>query len=221
MMSGINLMHENRIMHRDLKPANILISNDGALKIADLGLGRIFGSGTFEVFSKVGTPLYMSPELLRGEGYEMKSDVWSVGCIIYELAELKSPFRDDGEKLSLKELFDRISAGNYRPMASKKYSACLKDTIYSMIRLDQNRRVDGEEIVKMCNVEIGKLKNSNKIDKSFIMEDIYFKLSLLSYEIWFCKALNIRPISRWEFVDEEYDYEKNDKFLLFAKLASW
>lgn len=221
MMSGINVMHHNRIMHRDLKPANILISNDGVLKIADQGLGRIFGSGTFEVFSKVGTPLYMSPELLKGEGYEMKSDVWSVGCMIYELAELKSPFRDDGEKLSLKELFDRISAGKYRPSTSKKYSPTLKDLIYSMINLEQKNRIDGEEVVKQCDIEIAKLKNSNKIDKSFIMEDIYFKLSLQNYEIWFCKSLKIRSISKWEFVDEEPDFDKTDKFIQFCKLVSW
>lgn len=84
-------MHEKRIMHRDLKPANIFISQNGELKVGDLGLGylgfikgRIFSSETVEAYSKVGTPLYMSPELLHGEGYDMKSDVWSVGCIAYE-----------------------------------------------------------------------------------------------------------------------------------------
>jgi len=56
-------MHEKRIMHRDLKPANIFISLDDSLKIGDLGLGREFSSGTIEVYSKVGTPLYMSPEV--------------------------------------------------------------------------------------------------------------------------------------------------------------
>jgi len=78
-------MSDKRIMHRDLKPANIFISANGTLKIGDLGLGRIFSSQTMEAYSKVGTPLYMSPELLRGEGYDMKSDVWSLGCIAYEL----------------------------------------------------------------------------------------------------------------------------------------
>lgn len=83
-------MHEKRIMHRDLKPANIFISQNGELKVGDLGLGhdlkigRIFSSETVETYSKVGTPLYMSPELLCGEGYDMKSDVWSIGCIAFE-----------------------------------------------------------------------------------------------------------------------------------------
>ena len=57
-------MHEKRIMHRDLKPANIFIDNNGDLKVGDLGLSRQLSSQTFEAFSRVGTPLYMSPEVL-------------------------------------------------------------------------------------------------------------------------------------------------------------
>ena len=56
-------MHEKRIMHRDLKPANIFIDANGDLKVGDLGLGRVFSSETIETYSKVGTPLYMSPEV--------------------------------------------------------------------------------------------------------------------------------------------------------------
>lgn len=61
--SALAHMHDKRIMHRDLKPANIFISTDGTLKVGDLGLGRIFSSETIEAYSKVGTPLYMSPEV--------------------------------------------------------------------------------------------------------------------------------------------------------------
>jgi NIMA (never in mitosis gene a)-related kinase len=67
--SALVHMHEKRIMHRDLKPANIFISNDNSLKIGDLGLGRSFSSETLEAYSKVGTPLYMSPELIQDSGY--------------------------------------------------------------------------------------------------------------------------------------------------------
>jgi NIMA (never in mitosis gene a)-related kinase len=57
-------MHEKRIIHRDLKPANILIFNDGAFKLSDLGLGRYMSNETIKAFSRVGTPLYMSPEVM-------------------------------------------------------------------------------------------------------------------------------------------------------------
>jgi NIMA (never in mitosis gene a)-related kinase len=115
-------MHSKRIMHRDLKPANIFISNEGDLKIGDLGLSRQLSSQTFEAFSRVGTPLYMSPEVLMGKGYDWKSDVWSMGCIAYELCALRSPFRSsDKENLNLYELFQRISKGNFPP-PPEKYS---------------------------------------------------------------------------------------------------
>jgi NIMA (never in mitosis gene a)-related kinase len=83
--SALEHMKSKRIMHRDLKPANIFISGEGLLKVGDLGLGRQLSSQTIEAYSRVGTPLYMSPEVLNGEGYDWKSDIWSLGCIAYEL----------------------------------------------------------------------------------------------------------------------------------------
>lgn len=56
-------MHDKRIMHRDLKPANIFLSSDDTLKVGDFGLGRSLSEETVEAYSKVGTPLYMSPEV--------------------------------------------------------------------------------------------------------------------------------------------------------------
>jgi NIMA (never in mitosis gene a)-related kinase len=98
-------------MHRDLKPANIFIDSKDNLKLGDLGLGRDFTSQTMEAFSRVGTPLYMSPEVLQGSGYDFKSDVWSLGCIAYELCALISPFKDENKKMSLYDLFTKINAG--------------------------------------------------------------------------------------------------------------
>lgn len=102
-------MFQVRIMHRDLKPANIFIDNHDNLKLGDLGLGRDFTSQTMEAYSRVGTPLYMSPEVLQGNGYDFKSDVWSLGCIAYELCALKSPFKDETKKMSLYDLFTKIN----------------------------------------------------------------------------------------------------------------
>ncbi|KAE8911429.1 hypothetical protein PF003_g4759 [Phytophthora fragariae] len=76
---AILYLHQARIMHRDLKPANIFLTLKGVVKVGDLGLGRYLSENTVEARSKVGTPLYMSPEVLRGESYDWKSDVWSMG----------------------------------------------------------------------------------------------------------------------------------------------
>ena len=86
---------------------------------------------TFEAHSKVGTPLYMSPEVLRGDGYDWKSDVWSLGCVLYELAVLKSPFKAEG--LDLYSLFQKISKGDYAP-PPEHYSSTLRELCVSMFR---------------------------------------------------------------------------------------
>jgi len=76
---AIGHMHSKRIMHRDLKPANVFLTLNGSVKVGDLGLSRELSDATLEAHSKVGTPLYMSPEVLRGDGYDFSSDVWSAG----------------------------------------------------------------------------------------------------------------------------------------------
>ena len=74
--SALKHMHSSRIIHRDIKPSNILVTSSGALKLGDLGLGRYLGDESLMAFSQVGTPLYMSPEVLRGEGHDFASDIW-------------------------------------------------------------------------------------------------------------------------------------------------
>jgi NIMA (never in mitosis gene a)-related kinase len=77
------------------------------VKLGDLGLSRYFTSQTLEAFSKVGTPLYMSPEVLLGQGYGFEADVWSLGCVLYELCRLRSPFKP-AEGVNLYALFRKI-----------------------------------------------------------------------------------------------------------------
>jgi serine/threonine protein kinase len=139
-------MHEKRIMHRDLKPANIFLTLDGTIKVGDLGLSRELSEHTFQAHSKVGTPLYMSPEVLRGDGYDFKSDIWSLGCLLYELAMLKSPFRSEG--LNLYSLFQKISQGDYQPLPDN-YSETLRSLAYSMI---STRSEERPELSHICSL---------------------------------------------------------------------
>jgi serine/threonine protein kinase len=139
-------MHDKRIMHRDLKPANIFLTLDGTIKVGDLGLSRELSEHTIQAHSKVGTPLYMSPEVLKGEGYDFKSDIWSLGCLLYELAMLKSPFKSEG--LNLYSLFQKISNGDYQPLP-EQYSERLRTLTYSMI---STMPEDRPEIAHVCAV---------------------------------------------------------------------
>ena len=136
-------MHDRRIMHRDLKPANIFLTLDSTVKVGDLGLSRELSQDTIQAHSKVGTPLYMSPEVLRGDGYDFKSDIWSLGCLLYELAMLKSPFKAEG--LNLYSLFQKISQGEFQPI-NDMYSEELRSLAYSMI---STRSEDRPTLVSM------------------------------------------------------------------------
>lgn len=142
-------MHEKRIIHRDLKPANILTFSDGLLKLGDLGLGRYMSDETFKAFSKVGTPLYMSPEIIRNDGYDFISDVWSLGCVIYELITFKSPFRTD-EKISLYDLFNKINKGDYPKITDERYGDFIKDLIDRMLKVNPDERIPLDKVKFYC-----------------------------------------------------------------------
>jgi len=141
-------LREKRIMHRDLKPANIFLTLDGTVKVGDLGLSRELSEHTVQAHSKVGTPLYMSPEVLRGDGYDFKSDIWSLGCMLYELAMLKSPFKSEG--LNLYSLFQKISQGDFQPLP-ENYSEDLRSLTYSMISTDAKDRPDISDVCKIAS----------------------------------------------------------------------
>lgn len=90
--SAVKYIHSKRILHRDIKPANIFMTSDGCVKLGDFGLGRFFSQNTRDAHSLVGTFYYMAPERIRERGYGFSSDIWSLGCVLYELITLNSPF---------------------------------------------------------------------------------------------------------------------------------
>ena len=142
-------MHERRVMHRDIKPANVLITANGRCKVADLGLGRQFGSDTVAVDSKVGTPYYVSPEVVKGEPYDWSSDVWSLGCLLYELATLRSPFEMEGANLYA--VFQRISTNSWAPLPSHRFSPPLVRLVREMMNPNPRDRPSAREVSRRCD----------------------------------------------------------------------
>ncbi|NWZ77591.1 STK36 kinase, partial [Poecile atricapillus] len=92
LISALYYLHSHRILHRDVKPQNILLGKDGVVKLCDFGFARAMSIHTMVLTSIKGTPLYMSPELVEERPYDHTADLWSVGCILYELFVGTPPF---------------------------------------------------------------------------------------------------------------------------------
>lgn len=98
---GLNCLHKLKIMHRDMKTANIFLSDDYIVKIGDLNVSKLTRPDGL-IYNQAATPNYSSPEVWADFPYDSKSDSWSLGCIIYEMACLQLPFQaTDMQKLYL------------------------------------------------------------------------------------------------------------------------
>jgi len=140
-------MKQNHMMHRDVKPANVFLGEGGNLKLGDLGLGRLFSSRTLECTTVVGTPYYMAPEVMQGSPYSYPADIWSLGCVIYELCNLASPFWE--KNVNLYALRMRICKGVYAPV-DEIYGGPIRALVSAMVNLDTAARPDVDQVRQVC-----------------------------------------------------------------------
>uniref|UniRef100_A0A6Q2XR82 Serine/threonine-protein kinase Nek8 n=1 Tax=Esox lucius TaxID=8010 RepID=A0A6Q2XR82_ESOLU len=135
-------VHNKLILHRDLKTQNILLDKHQMIvKIGDFGISKILVSKS-KAYTVVGTPCYISPELCEGKPYNQKSDIWALGCVLYELASLKRAF----EAANLPALVLKIMSGTFAPI-SDRYSPELRQLILNMLNLDPSKRPQLNEIM--------------------------------------------------------------------------
>ena len=133
---------DNNIVHRDLKPHNILINKDNTLKLADFGFAKEFKE-TLLTNTICGSPLYMAPELLNNDKYNIKSDLWSVGVILYEMVMKEHPFK----ALNINELTNVVNKNKVLFLNVNINSGC-KDLIEKLLIVDSNNRLEWDELYK-------------------------------------------------------------------------
>uniref|UniRef100_A0A1I8N4M9 non-specific serine/threonine protein kinase n=1 Tax=Musca domestica TaxID=7370 RepID=A0A1I8N4M9_MUSDO len=136
-----NKIKEGTILHRDIKPANIFLDLEGNVKLGDFGLARMLKRNESFAETFVGTPYYMSPEMVKGSKYDRKSDVWAVGCLIYEMCALRPPFK--GKEFT--QLSANISNGKFSKIP-EIYSKDLQEIIAFMLEVEYEQRPSIEVI---------------------------------------------------------------------------
>ncbi|KAM6169922.1 serine/threonine-protein kinase Nek4 [Rhynchocyon petersi] len=125
---ALQYLHEKHILHRDLKTQNVFLTRTNIIKVGDLGIARVLENHCDMASTLIGTPYYMSPELFSNKPYNYKSDVWALGCCVYEMATLKHAFNAK----DMNSLVYRIIEGKLPPMP-KDYSPELAELIRTML----------------------------------------------------------------------------------------
>lgn len=143
MCLAVQHIHEKRVLHRDIKSKNIFLTERRTIKLGDFGSARVLSSPMAYACTYVGTPYYVPPEIWENLPYNNKSDVWSLGCVLYEICTLKHPFQAG----SWKNLIMKICHGTYSPLPSQ-YSYELRSLIKQIFRKDPRQRPSANTILK-------------------------------------------------------------------------
>ena len=186
MVKGLNELHKRKIIHRDLKSANIFLMKNGICKLGDLNVAKVVENGLLR--TQTGTPYFASPEIWEDKPYSFKSDIWSIGCILYQMAGLKMPFQGK----NIKEVYYNLKNINIPPLP-EIYSPDLMYMVKKLLKLNPDQRPSTQEILddeiiknrmKMISendndlIDISldinnfqKLKNKTKLIKSIKVND--------------------------------------------------
>lgn len=132
-VKGLKALHDFDIMHRDLKSANVFLNKDGSGKLGDMNVSKVAEKGLS--YTQTGTPYYASPEVWRDEAYDIKSDIWSLGCVLYEMITLKPPFRAE----NMQGLYKKVLKGSY-PKISNQFSADIQTIVKSLLQVSSKKR---------------------------------------------------------------------------------
>eukprot|EP00899_Mesostigma_viride_P005596 jgi/Mesvir1/15037/Mv14689-RA.1 len=160
-LCGLHYIHAQKIIHRDMKSMNLFLDANDHVKVGDLGIAKeLLDSDHTQ--TRIGTPAYLSPELLQGQRYNDKSDMWGLGVVLYELCALKLPFLAATEA----GLIQCILSGKYTPITRGLYSPALVDIIALLLTRNPAKRASTSDILALPAVKkkLHELKMRNPLD---------------------------------------------------------
>jgi NIMA (never in mitosis gene a)-related kinase len=174
MTRGLKSLHDLKILHRDLKAANIFLFSDGTAKIGDLNVSKVARRGVG--YTQTGTPYYASPEVWKEEVYDNKSDIWSLGCVTYEMLTLHPPFRGK----DMEDLYNKVIKGQYKRIG-KNYSEDMNEIINFLLKVNPKDRPNCDEILKhpivkkrleFFQAQAGETENFEDMDEGVLLKTI-------------------------------------------------
>ena len=141
LVKGLKALHDLKILHRDLKSANVFLLTDGTAKLGDLNVSKVARRGLG--YTQTGTPYYASPEVWKDQPYDNKSDIWSLGCVLYEMITLRPPFRAQ----NMEGLYNKVIKGQFSRIPDR-FSNELFEVVKLLIQVNTDLRPSCDEILK-------------------------------------------------------------------------
>ncbi len=138
---GLKSLHDLNIMHRDLKSANIFLTDEPIAKLGDMNVSRMADHQGLN-YTQTGTPYYASPEVWKDKPYDFKSDLWSLGCVLYESITLRPPFKAS----DMQGLYDKVIKGAY-PKIPKKFSQDINMVIKGLLQVKAKNRPTCDQLL--------------------------------------------------------------------------
>ena len=141
LVKGLKALHDLKILHRDMKSANVFLFSNGSAKLGDLNVSKVARRGLG--YTQTGTPYYASPEVWKDKPYDHKSDVWSLGCVLYEMITLRPPFRAK----DMEGLFNKVCKGQFNKIP-ERFSEDLFKIVQYLLQVNSIQRPSCEQILQ-------------------------------------------------------------------------